>query len=224
MLTRVMSKVLALPALGPAVFLICLAPLARLVWRGLTDDLGANPIEALVRSTGLWTLIFLLITLAVTPAGRLPGLNRVARFRRLFGLFAFFYACLHAATYVGVDQFFAWGDIVADVVKRPFITIGAVSFAALAPLAVTSTNGMIRRMGGRRWKLLHRLVYPIAIGGVVHYFWLVKADVRPPLIYGSVLVALLGIRLWTAFGRTEPRRDRSPAVTGNREALHAAGS
>lgn len=224
MLGHALRRILALPALGPLVFVICLFPLARLIWGGLSNGLGANPIEAVVRGTGTWTLSFLLITLAVTPATRVPGANRVGKFRRMLGLFAFFYACLHTATYVGVDQFFAWRDIVADVIKRPFITIGVLSFVGLLPLAVTSTNAMIRRLGGRRWKLLHRLVYPIAIAGVVHYFWLVKADVRQPVIFGGVLAALLGIRLWTAFGRTSPLRDLSPAVTGNREALHAAGS
>jgi sulfoxide reductase heme-binding subunit YedZ len=224
MLSHVLRRILALPALGLLVFVICLFPLARLIWDGLTNGLGANPIEVAVRGTGTWTLSFLLITLAVTPATRVPGANRVGTLRRMLGLFAFFYACLHAATYVGVDQFFAWQDIVADVIKRPFITIGVASFMGLLPLAVTSTNAMIRRLGGRRWKLLHRLVYPIAIAGVVHYFWLVKADVRQPVIYGGLLAALLGIRLWTALGRTSTLRNHSPAVTGNREALHAAGS
>lgn len=224
MFVHALKRILALPALGPALFVLCLSPLARLIWVGVTDGLGANPIEAVVRATGTWTLSVLLITLAVTPATRVPGANRLGQFRRMFGLFAFFYACLHAATYVGVDQFFSWRDIVADVTKRPFITIGVASFAALLPLAVTSTNAMIRRLGGRRWKMLHRLVYPIAIAGVVHYFWLVKADIRRPLIYGGLLAALLGIRLWTAWARTTAWRERSPALPGKREALHAAGS
>lgn len=175
-------------------FLLCLIPLARLGWLGLNDGLGANPIEFITRSTGTWTLVFLMITLTVTPLRRITGWNGLIRFRRMLGLFAFFYVCLHFATYIWLDQFFDWAEIVKDVIKRPFITIGFACFLLLIPLAVTSTNAMQRRLK-RRWQLLHRLVYLIAIGGVVHYWWLVKKDITQPAIYALVLAVLLGFRL-----------------------------
>ncbi|MEW6683377.1 MAG: protein-methionine-sulfoxide reductase heme-binding subunit MsrQ [Nitrospirota bacterium] len=188
------------PGIKPAVFGLCLVPLLWLVWDGVSGNLGANPIETAVRRTGVWALNFLLISLAVTPARRLPGCSRLILFRRMLGLFAFFYGCLHLMMYVGVDQFFAVEDIVKDVIKRPFITVGMASFVLLIPLAVTSTNRMIARLGGARWRRLHRLVYLIGIGGVLHYFWLVKADIRSPLIYAGLLVALLGARMYLAYG------------------------
>jgi len=175
-------------------FLLCLIPLARLGWLGLNDGLGANPIEFITRSTGTWTLVFLMITLTVTPLRRITGWNGLIRFRRMLGLFAFFYVCLHFATYIWLDQFFDWSEIVKDVIKRPFITIGFACFLLLIPLAVTSTNAMQRRLK-RRWQLLHRLIYLIAIGGVVHYWWLVKKDITQPAIYALVLAVLLGFRL-----------------------------
>ena len=175
-------------------FLLCLIPLARLGWLGLNDGLGANPIEFITRSTGTWTLVFLMITLTVTPLRRITGWNGLIRFRRMLGLFSFFYVCLHFATYIWLDQFFDWSEIVKDVIKRPFITIGFACFLLLIPLAVTSTNAMQRRLK-RRWQLLHRLIYLIAIGGVVHYWWLVKKDITQPAIYALVLAVLLGFRL-----------------------------
>ena len=178
------------------VFSACLIPLAMLAWDTITDQLGANPIEAITRQTGTWTLRFLLISLAVTPARRLAGWNSVIRFRRMLGLFAFFYASLHFLTYIWLDQFFVVEDIAKDVIERPFITVGFLGFAMLIPLAVTSTAKMIKRLGGKRWQLLHRLVYASAVAGVMHYLWLVKADVQLPLIYGSLLAVLLGYRLW----------------------------
>jgi methionine sulfoxide reductase heme-binding subunit len=178
------------------VFSACLIPLAILAWDTITDHLGANPIEAITRQTGTWTLRFLLISLAVTPARRLAGWNSVIRFRRMLGLFAFFYASLHCLTYIWLDQFFVVEDIAKDVIERPFITVGFLGFVMLIPLAVTSTAKMIKRLGGKRWQLLHRLVYASALAGVVHYLWLVKADVQLPLIYGSLLAVLLGYRLW----------------------------
>ena len=178
------------------VFSACLIPLAMLAWDTITDQLGANPIEAITHQTGTWTLRFLLISLAVTPARRLAGWNSVIRFRRMLGLFAFFYASLHFLTYIWLDQFFVVEDIAKDVIERPFITVGFLGFAMLIPLAVTSTAKMIKRLGGKRWQLLHRLVYASAVAGVVHYLWLVKADVQLPLIYGSLLAVLLGYRLW----------------------------
>jgi methionine sulfoxide reductase heme-binding subunit len=178
------------------VFSACLIPLAMLAWDTITDHLGANPIETITRQTGTWTLRFLLISLAVTPGRRLSGWNRLIRFRRMLGLFAFFYASLHFLTYIWLDQFFVVEEIVKDVIERPFITAGFLGFVGLIPLAVTSTAKMIKRLGGKRWQLLHRLVYASALAGVVHYLWLVKADIQLPLIYGSLLAILLGYRLW----------------------------
>ncbi len=177
------------------VFMLCLVPLALLGVDAYQDRLGANPIEAITHSTGTWTLVFLLITLSVTPLRRLTGINALIRLRRMLGLYAFFYACLHLVTYFWLDQFFDWPAIIKDIIKRPFITVGFFAFVLLIPLAVTSTNAMVKRLGGRRWQLLHRLVYVIAIAGVVHYLWLVKKDLTQPLIYAAVLSLLLGYRL-----------------------------
>jgi sulfoxide reductase heme-binding subunit YedZ len=176
-------------------FVACLIPLALLVWRGYQQHLGANPIETITHETGLWTLRLLLITLLVTPLRRLTGWNAVQRVRRMFGMFAFFYGTLHFMTYVWLDQFFVWGDIVHDVMKRPFITVGFSAYLLLLPLAATSTNAMMKRLG-RRWQTLHRLVYAIPTLGVLHYLWLVKADINPPLTYGALLLLLLGVRVW----------------------------
>ena len=172
-------------------------------WRGqaLTHNLGANPIDEITDQTGIWTLRLLLITLAVTPARRLTGWNRLIQLRRMLGLFAFFYGSLHFLTYIWLDQFFVIEDIIADVMDRPFITVGFASFVLLIPLAVTSTTAMIRRLGGKWWQRLHRLVYAIAIGGVVHYLWLVKADIQQPLLYGGILAVLLAYRFWDMYGR-----------------------
>ena len=187
-------------------FVVCLFPLARLAFLGLTDGLGANPIEFITRSTGTWTLVFLLVVLSVTPLRRLLEMPWLLKLRRMFGLYAFFYALLHFLTYIWLDQFFSPADIIKDVIKRPFITIGFASFLLLIPLAVTSTNTMIKRLGGKRWQQLHRFVYLIAVGGVVHYWWLVKKDVTQPQIYAAVLALLLGIRLvflWRKKGTAE---------------------
>ncbi|HSW51667.1 MAG TPA: protein-methionine-sulfoxide reductase heme-binding subunit MsrQ [Sulfuricaulis sp.] len=180
----------------PALFILALLPLAFLVYRALTNDLGANPVETINRYTGDWVLRFLLITLAVTPLRRLTGWNGLLRYRRMLGLFAFFYACVHFLSWAWLDQYFVLADIVQDVAKRPFITVGFASFLMLIPLAVTSTSAMIRRLGAKRWQQLHRLVYLIGIGGVVHFLWLVKSDIREPLIYGVILALLLGYRIW----------------------------
>ncbi len=181
--------------LKPAIFLTCLLPLALLVWDGFHDALGANPIETITHRTGDWTLRFLLITLTMTPLRRLLGWNGALRLRRMLGLFAFFYACLHFLTYLVLDQFFDWDAIIRDIAKRPYITIGFSAFVLLIPLAVTSTKAMMRRLG-RRWGQLHRLAYLVAIFGVIHYLWLVKADYLPPALYASVLAILLGLRVW----------------------------
>ncbi len=187
-----------------AVWLACLLPLLWLIAAGLRDALGANPIEYITRATGDWTLRMLMITLAVTPLRQLTGWHWLVRLRRTLGLYAFFYACLHLTTYVWLDQFFDTDGIVKDIVKRPFITIGFGAFVLLLPLAATSTNGMIRRLGGRLWQRLHRLVYAIGTLGVVHYWWLVKKDITEPVIYALVLAFLLGARVWYA-----RRRQRS---------------
>lgn len=189
-------------------FLACLMPLARLLWLGFHDGLGANPIEFITRSTGTWTLTFLLITLAITPLRRLSGWQWPIRLRRMLGLFAFFYACLHFTTYLWLDQFFDLSAIYQDIFKRPFITVGFSSFLLLIPLAATSTQAMLRRLGGRNWQRLHRLVYLVAIGGVAHYWWLVKKDVTQPAIYAAVLALLLGYRLW--FRLNQKENPRSP--------------
>lgn len=178
----------------PLVFLICLIPLARLIYLGLTDGLGANPIEFITRSTGTWTLTGLMITLAVTPLRRLTSYNALVRYRRMLGVFTFFYASLHFTTYIWLDQFFSLPEILKDIYKRPFITVGFAAFVLLIPLALTSTNAMMRRLG-KRWQQLHRLVYLIGALGVLHYVWLVKKDLTQPLIYGAVLLVLLAMRL-----------------------------
>jgi sulfoxide reductase heme-binding subunit YedZ len=190
----------------PVVFLSALLPAAWLTAGALRGTLGANPLEAVTHGTGDWTLRFLLATLAVTPLRAATGWNRLIRFRRMLGLFAFFYAALHLLAYLWFDKFFDWPAILADIPKRPFITIGFGAFAVLVPLALTSTAGMIRRLGGKRWQALHRLVYLAALGGVVHYWWLVKADVALPKLYGTVLVALLVARAWVAWSRRRAGR------------------
>jgi len=182
--------------LKPSVFVLALLPLAWLAGRALTDQLGVNPVETLNRFLGDWALRFLLIALAVTPLRRLTHWAPLARLRRMLGLFAFFYVCLHLASYVGVDLFFDWAALWKDVAKRTYITLGMAAVLLLVPLAVTSTDGMIRRLGGRVWRRLHMLVFPAAILGVAHYWMMVKADIRQPLLHAAVLAVLLGSRLW----------------------------
>jgi sulfoxide reductase heme-binding subunit YedZ len=178
-----------------AVFLLALIPLLNLGISAYLDKLGANPIEKITRSTGYWTLTLLLISLTVTPLRLFSGWNWLMRLRRMLGLFVFFYASLHFLTYLVLDQFFDWTSIVNDIVKRPYITVGFPAFILLIPLAVTSNNRMIKLLGGKRWLLLHRLVYLCAVGGVVHYWWLVKKDLTNPLTFAVLLGLLLGIRL-----------------------------
>jgi len=165
------------------VFLLCLIPFFSLVDRALHNRLGANPVEFLQHATGDWILRFLVFTLAITPLRKLLNLPDLIRFRRMLGLFAFSYACLHFLTYLGPDQSFNLSAMWKDVAKRPFITVGFLGFILLIPLALTSTTGWIRRLGGKRWQMLHRAIYISAIAGVVHYYWLVKSDVRKPLFY-----------------------------------------
>jgi len=182
-------------ALKSLLWAACLAPLVRLIVKGFSRGLGANPIEFVTLSLGIWTLTFLLATLSVSPIRRLTGLNWLIKFRRPIGLFAFFYGLLHLSSYVWLDKFFVLGDIAKDVAKRPFITAGMLAFLLLVPLAITSTNGSIRRLGGRKWQVLHRLIYVSAISGVTHFWWKVKADTRQPAIYAVILTGLLVFRL-----------------------------
>src|SRR6267143_4824322 len=172
-----------------------LVPLTLLLWDWYRKQVGANPLEFVTRTTGMLTLIFLLISLAVTPARRITGLNWLTRFRRMLGLFAFFYGSLHLMTYLAFDRFFHLTTIPGDVVKRPFITVGMAAFFLMAPLAITSTNKMVKRLGGKRWNRLHKLVYLAGAAGVLHYWMLVKSDTRLPLTFAFLLAVLLGYRL-----------------------------
>jgi len=186
------------------VFLLCLLPFLDLLWRavhgllqGLPFDayLTADPIKFVTHRTGDWTIRFLVITLAITPVRKILKLPQLIRFRRMLGLYAFFYGCLHFCTWMVLDKFFDWSDMWADVHKRPFITIGFTGFVLMIPLAITSTAGWIRRLGGKRWRILHRVIYAIAIAGVIHYYWLVKSDKRKPLEYAYLVGFLLIFRL-----------------------------
>lgn len=189
-----------------AVFVAALVPLIALVWRGVQQDLGANPIEHITHATGDWTLRFLVLTLSITPLRKILGWPELIKYRRMIGLFTFFYGCLHLTTYVWFDKFFDVGDIVKDIWKRRFITVGMLSLALMIPLAVTSTAGWIRRMGGKRWQMLHRLIYVSALAGVVHYYWLVKSDVRLPVTYGAIVVMLLTWRVMNAYSGQGQKR------------------
>jgi sulfoxide reductase heme-binding subunit YedZ len=211
--------------LKPAFFIAALGPAGWLVWAYLTGNLSPNPLSDLTNENGLWALRFICITLTITPIRRITGWNAVIRFRRMAGLFAFFYGTLHFLTYIIADRFagldfpdgiLAWSTVEnlvksvgADIYKRPFITIGFTALSCMAPLAATSTAGMVRRLGGKRWQALHRLVYAAAVAAVVHYWWLVKADVSSPQRYALVVGVLLISRLWWARARTRasaPRR------------------
>ncbi len=198
-------------ALRVALFAICLGPFAQLLYNVFTDNLGANPIDAITRHTGSWALIFLLVTLSVTPVRKISGWNALIKFRRMLGLFAFFYASLHFMTFLVLDHFFDFAAIIKDVMKRPYITAGFTGFVLLIPLAVTSTTGMIRRLG-KRWQKLHRLVYVAAAAGVLHFYWLVKADIRRPVQYGFVLALVLGYRLFASLGTGIRRPSRKRPI------------
>ena len=180
------------------VFPVCLLPVAHLGLAAYQGNLGANPLEVITHTTGNWTLRFLLITLCITPLRQLTKQYWLIQYRRMLGLFAFFYGSLHLTTYLWFDKFFVWHDIWQDVAKRKFITLGFLAFVLMIPLAVTSTKGMIRRLG-KRWTALHRLIYVSAMAGVIHYYWLVKADHRLPLLYGALLMVLLGYRVIKGF-------------------------
>ncbi|HTB14801.1 MAG TPA: protein-methionine-sulfoxide reductase heme-binding subunit MsrQ [Bryobacteraceae bacterium] len=173
------------------VFLLCLAPALLLLWDWHKDALGANPAENIIHTNGDWTIRFLLITLCITPLRRLLVIPSLIQFRRMLGLFAFFYGCLHLMSYLWLDQFFDWAGIWKDIYKRPYITVGFAGWLLMVPLALTSTAWSIRKLGGKRWQLLHRLIYFSALCGVIHYYWLVKSDVTRPLLYGAILLALI---------------------------------
>lgn len=210
-----MDRRLAKRAIRPALFCACLLPLVLLAVDGIAGRLSANPISDITNATGIWTLRLIALTLAVTPVRRLTGWHGVIRFRRMLGLFAFFYGALHFLTYLWLDQFFDWQSILRDIPKRPFITVGLASFALMIPLAATSTQKMVRRLGGRRWDLLHRLVYLTATGGVIHYLWLVKVVTYRQILYAVGVGLLLVFRLvWkyrSAVASRRQTRARPPA-------------
>lgn len=182
-------------------FIACLLPILYLIWGLFTDNLGANPVETLTRSSGLWALRFLLLTLLVSPIRWYTGLTTVVKYRRMLGLYAFFYAFVHMLLYLGLDQLFNIDDIWKDIIKRPFITVGFICFVLLLPLVITSTNKMMKRLGGKRWKNLHRVTYLIASLSCLHFFMLVKADIREPVVYTFLLLALFIVRFLHSFNK-----------------------
>jgi sulfoxide reductase heme-binding subunit YedZ len=199
-----------------AVFALCLIPLLLLLWDFHKDALGPNPVENITHTTGNWTIHFLLITLTITPLRKLFNAPSLIRLRRMLGLFAFFYGCLHLATYLWLDQSFDWAAIWKDIYKRPFITAGFTSWLLMMPLALTSTAWSIRKLGGKRWQWLHRLIYISALAGVIHFYWLVKSDVRRPLLYGAILAILMLYRvfLWRSKAAPGARRPILDAPSG----------
>lgn len=183
------------------VFAACLVPLGRLFYGAFASSLGANPIETITRSTGWWTLFLMTVTLAVTPVRKLSGANWLLRLRRMLGLFVFFYAFCHFVTFIWFDHWFDAGEIVKDVIKRPFVTVGFAAFVLLVPLAATSNNAMVRKLG-RNWQRLHRLAYVIAVLGVLHFWWLVKRDLTEPILFAVAIAALLGMRAYRSLLRS----------------------
>lgn len=198
------------------VFVAALGPVGYLAYGVFAHALGANPIDVVTDETGTWTLRFLALTLLVTPLRKWTGWNALIRFRRMLGLFAFFYGTLHFLTYIWLDQFFALDDVAKDIVKRPFITVGFAAFVLMIPLALTSTAGWIRRLGGRRWNVLHKLIYLSAICGVIHYWWLVKADVSRPARYAVIVAILLAARVWFAYNARHAVTSRAAAAAARR--------
>lgn len=202
------------------VFLICLVPLGVLIWEAFNGGLGANPTQFLEHATGDWTLRFVAITLSITPLRKILRQPQLIRFRRMLGLFAFFYGCCHFSMYLTFDQIFNLHGIWADVMKRKYITVGFTGFVLMIPLALTSTAASIRRLGGKRWAMLHRAIYLTAVAGVTHYYWLVKSDVHLPLEYAAVIAILLGWRVYSHYSGT-PRR-ATIATTARKEESTAA--
>jgi len=196
------------------VFLLCLVPMGVLIWDAFTGGLGGNPTQFLEHATGDWTLRFVAITLAITPVRKMIRQPQLIRFRRMLGLFAFFYGCLHFSIYLTFDQVFNLPGIWADIAKRRYITVGFTGFVLMIPLAVTSTAGWIRRLGGRRWAMLHRAIYVTAVAGVIHYLWLVKSDIHIPLEYAAIMAILLG---WRFYAWYSGLARRSPAATPTRK-------
>jgi methionine sulfoxide reductase heme-binding subunit len=178
---------------------LCWLPLVRLIVKYFNDDLTANPIEFLTHSTGTWALVILLASLTITPLRKIKALNWTIKLRKMLGLYAFLYVCLHFTIYIVLDHFFDWARIGQDIAKRPYVTVGFAAFVMLVPLALTSNKFSIRKLTGKRWQQLHWLVYPAAICGVVHYYWLVKADITEPIIYALILMGLFGVRLFSKF-------------------------
>src|SRR5258708_4185029 len=202
-------------ALKALAFVVCLGPAFVLLWKGFHNLLGANPIDVITRTTGKWTLTFLLITLSVTPVRRITGMAWLIRFRRMLGLYAFFYGTLHLMTYLWLDKFFNVSEMLHDIAKRRFITAGMTAWSLMLPLALTSTAGWIRRMGGKRWQKLHRLIYFSAAAGEVQFIWLVKAHPRGPLTYGAILATLLAYRgaMWVLAKLRARQAVARPAVS-----------
>lgn len=190
----------------PVVFVACLTPLSLLLYDFYRDELGANPVETITNTTGIWTLRLIVATLAITPLRWATGWNPLIQYRRAIGLFAFFYGTLHFMTYFILDHQLQFDGLWADVVKRPYITAGFTAFVLMIPLALTSTTGWIRRLGGKRWNLLHKLIYITAMAAVLHYFWKVKLDATNPVYYGVIVAALLGVRAWSAYSKKQSRR------------------
>ena len=206
----------------PLVFLLCLVPLGLLVRAFLLDELGANPIEKVELETGRWTLRMLAITLAITPLRRITGWNGLARYRRMLGLFTYFYASTHLLVYIGLDMVFDASDIVEDVLEHLYVTVGMLTFLILTPLAITSTKGWMRRLG-KRWVKLHRLIYVAAITGTIHYLWAVKKDTFLPLVYLAIFIVLLGYRLWDHLSKRRSAKTPThpPAPIGQTEPTSA---
>ena len=206
-------------AVKPVVFVLCLLPFAGLFWRGWTNNLGPNPEQTVIWTTGLWALRLLLITLAVTPVRKLTGWAELARLRRMFGLFVFFYALLHFTAWLGLVNGFSIDMALRDIAKHPFVLAGMTALVLMTPLALTSTNGMIKRLGARRWQALHRLVYVVGVVAVFHFWWgkLAKNNTASPTVYALILALLLGLRLWWAWRSAQARRlqQRSASTAGD---------
>jgi sulfoxide reductase heme-binding subunit YedZ len=209
------NRFLSNPWTKRAAFVLCLVPLGTLVWRGFAGHLTADPVKTITHFTGDWIIQFLLITLSITPLRMELNRPALTKFRRMFGLFAFFYACLHFTIWFALDKEFSISEMWSDILKRPYITVGMLGFAAMLPLAVTSTAGWVRRLGFKRWQQLHRLIYLSVLAGIIHYFWMTKSDFRWPRYYAEVygLLMLYRVIMWTRKAKSRPLRNPLPAVT-----------